>query len=98
GEAALDLGRVRTGGAGVGLGGVVLVLVLGVLVLVGVLVAGHGLVVTGRRGGDLGLFLEVVVEAGDQLGQALLAGLVQLPVLEQQADRPREAGQRGQHL
>src|SRR5690606_27650731 len=60
GEAALDLDRVGAGGAGIGLGGVVVVLVLGVLVLVGILVVGRGLFLAGGRGGDLGLFLEMV--------------------------------------
>ena len=59
----------------------------------------------GERGGGLDLRLlgggqlfGGVDEAGHDLGQALLAGLVQVVFLEQQLDRPREAGQRTQHL
>src|SRR5699024_7902311 len=91
--------RVRTGGAGF----LLFLLVLGVLV--GFAVVGgllHGLLffflfLLFFRGRGHLLF-DVVVEAGDDLGQALLALLVQRVVLHQLLDRPREGGQRGQHL
>src|SRR3546814_13071179 len=79
----------------------VVVVVLGVLAILAVLgVLGVlvllvlGILAVGRGGGGcrrrLGLVIQAVVEADHDLGQALLAGLVQLPVLQQQLHRPRE--------
>src|SRR5690606_41791072 len=101
-EAVLDLGRVRPGRGFLGRGrGGVVVLVVGVrLVLVGVvlgvfLLGLFLLLHQGGRGSGDGGVLEQVEETDQQLGQALLAGLVQLPVLEDQLDGGGEQRQRG---
>src|SRR5690606_41812201 len=88
-HAARDLGRIRAGGAGVlGVGAVVGVVVLVASAVAVVRLGGFGLLARRGRGGRLRLL--PVVEADHDLGQALLAGLVQLEVLEQQLHRPGE--------
>ena len=93
---------------GIGAGGRGLLLFLGVVLVVDVLV-GIGVLINRHvhrgllrllflLGGGGQLFQHVVVEAGDDLGQALLAFLVQRVVLEELLDGPRKRAQRGQHL